>query len=40
MDAPIEFHDQTPLGTAEINHVLTHGVLTAKLEALESESPQ
>jgi len=40
VDAAVQFHNQPPLGTAEINNVLTYGVLAAKLEALESESPQ
>jgi hypothetical protein len=40
VDAAVQFHNQTPLGAAEINNVPTHGVLTAKLEAVKSESPQ
>jgi hypothetical protein len=40
VDASVQFHNQPPLGAAEINNVLTHGVLAAKLEAVQSESPQ
>jgi hypothetical protein len=40
VDATIQLYNQTPLGTAEINDVPTHGVLAAKLEPPESESPQ
>jgi hypothetical protein len=40
VDAAVQFHNQTPLGAAEVYNILTHGVLAAKLEAVESESPQ
>jgi hypothetical protein len=40
VDAAVHFHNQTPLGAAEVNNVLTQGVLAAKLEAFEPESAQ
>jgi hypothetical protein len=40
VDAPIQFHNQTPLGAAEIDNVPARSVLAAKLKASESESPQ
>jgi hypothetical protein len=40
VDATIQFHNQAPLGAAEINNVPTHGVLAAEFKALEPEGPQ
>jgi hypothetical protein len=40
MGAAVHFDSETPLGAAEVNDIRSHGVLTAELKALDSESAQ
>jgi hypothetical protein len=38
--APIQLYNQPLLGTAEIDNILTHGVLSAESEALHPQTAQ